>query len=103
MTSNDNCEHSYIQDYIDLTPERSQIITYCKYCMTTAPDDYELPICESEPDKLPPLVNNAFFKSGVKQSEPLEFDKPLLPLKHLELPSKSINKSILGSVAEGFG
>jgi hypothetical protein len=71
--------------------------------MTTAPENYALPICESEPDKLPPLVNNAFFNSGVKQSEPLEFDKPLLPLKHLESPSKSINKSMLGSVADGLG
>ena len=82
--------HTFIRDWIDITPDRSEMIIYCQHCMTPAPDNYVLPICESEPVKLPPLVNNAFFKSGVKQIDPKELDNPLLLPKHLELPSKSI-------------
>ena len=75
--------HTYIQDWIDITPDRSQMIIYCKYCLTTAPDDYELPICESEPVKLPPRVKSDCFADADKQIAPFEFDKPLLPLKQL--------------------
>lgn len=27
-----NCSHEYISDYIDINPESSQKIIYCKYC-----------------------------------------------------------------------
>jgi len=27
------CNHEIILDYIDLTPEKSQVIRYCKKCM----------------------------------------------------------------------
>ena len=78
-----NCAHLYIRDWIDITPEDTQMIIYCKYCMTSAPDDYRLPICESEPVKLPPRVESDCFSSGDKQSAPLEFDNPLLLLKQV--------------------
>ena len=26
------CHHSWIQDYIDIDPEKGMNITYCKYC-----------------------------------------------------------------------
>ena len=29
------CNHDFISDYIDLTPERSQIIIYCTKCFIT--------------------------------------------------------------------
>ena len=29
------CEHNYIEDTIDITPERSQTITYCTICEYT--------------------------------------------------------------------
>ena len=73
--------HLYIRDWIDITPDRSQMIIYCKYCMTSAPDDYPLPICESEPVKLPPRVKSDCFNPGDKQIAPLELDNPLLLLK----------------------
>ena len=27
-----NCKHKFIVDYVDITPERSQRIEYCKKC-----------------------------------------------------------------------
>ena len=30
-----NCNHSYTIDYIDITPERSERIVYCKKCLIT--------------------------------------------------------------------
>ena len=30
-----NCEHSFVQDVIDITPDRSQQITYCSICEYT--------------------------------------------------------------------
>ena len=29
------CKHEYIEDLIDITPDRSQKITYCKICSCT--------------------------------------------------------------------
>jgi hypothetical protein len=31
------CIHDYVDDYIDITPEKSQKITYCKSCWCTFP------------------------------------------------------------------
>jgi|688.fasta_scaffold567811_2 hypothetical protein len=31
----DHCEHEWIDDLIDITPDRSQHITYCKHCEIT--------------------------------------------------------------------
>jgi len=28
-----NCHHEIIRDYIDLTPDKSQVIFYCSKCM----------------------------------------------------------------------
>jgi helix-turn-helix protein len=30
-----NCEHSFVEDMIDITPDKSQIITYCTKCEYT--------------------------------------------------------------------
>ena len=32
---NNLCEHDFIDDYIDITPDHSQKITYCKICNFT--------------------------------------------------------------------
>jgi len=29
------CSHEIVEDYIDLTPEKSQTIKYCVHCMNT--------------------------------------------------------------------
>ena len=29
------CEHEFVNDYIDLTPEKSERIVYCKFCFLT--------------------------------------------------------------------
>jgi hypothetical protein len=34
---NQNCSHDYIDDYIDIDPDRSMQITYCTRCMMTKP------------------------------------------------------------------
>jgi hypothetical protein len=30
-----NCEHTFVEDVIDITPDRSQYITYCTICEYT--------------------------------------------------------------------
>ena len=30
-----SCDHSFIEDLIDITPEKSQVIKYCKSCLFT--------------------------------------------------------------------
>jgi len=29
------CQHNIVRDYVDITPERSQIIFYCTKCLTS--------------------------------------------------------------------
>lgn len=31
----ENCNHNVVVDFIDITPERSQVIRYCSKCMIT--------------------------------------------------------------------
>lgn len=33
-----NCEHNYVVDLVDITPERSQTICYCTICEQLKPD-----------------------------------------------------------------
>lgn len=33
------CKHEYVEDYIDVDPERSQRICYCKKCYSCFPTD----------------------------------------------------------------
>jgi hypothetical protein len=33
-----NCKHSYITDYIDVTPDRSKQIVYCQHCLLSPTD-----------------------------------------------------------------
>jgi len=33
------CKHEYVEDYIDVDPERSQRISYCNKCMSCFPTE----------------------------------------------------------------
>ena len=35
----ETCKHEYVEDYVDIDPERSQRITYCNKCMSCFPTE----------------------------------------------------------------
>ena len=76
------CQHEFIEDLIDITPERSQTIWYCKYCEMTKCDEPNSPTLRvgSVPDS-PPIRSREL----VQNSAPLRSVPETTSPKKVEL------------------
>jgi hypothetical protein len=81
------CDHEYIEDWVDLDPERSQHIVYCRWCEMSPSPKIEIsgyittgPISSSCPPNYGPPNPNAQAISRVASASPTTPPRPSSPL-----------------------